>query len=75
VLLIDQLKEAYIDADLEPIDTTNYFPKILRKDYAVALGARAPGQEGTTPIRVSTRLTCVMRKAITQRTAIRRSTR
>jgi peptide/nickel transport system substrate-binding protein len=35
VLLIDQLKEVYIDGDLEPVDTTNFFPRILRKDYGV----------------------------------------
>ena len=39
VLLIDQLKEAYIDGELEPVDSTIYFPRIVRKDYSVALGA------------------------------------
>src|SRR6202022_33520 len=38
VLLIDQLKEVYVDGELEPVDTTNYFPRVLRKDYSVALG-------------------------------------
>ena len=28
VILIDQLKEVYIDGEFEPIDTTNYFPRI-----------------------------------------------
>ena len=37
VILIDQLKEVYIDGELEPIDTTNWFPKITRKDFAVGL--------------------------------------
>jgi peptide/nickel transport system substrate-binding protein len=45
VLLIDQLKEVYIDGDLEPVDTANYFPRILRKDYSVALGAGAGGND------------------------------
>ena len=45
VLLIDQLKEVYIDGDLEPVDTTNFFPRILRKDYSVALGAAAGGND------------------------------
>jgi peptide/nickel transport system substrate-binding protein len=45
VLLIDQLKEVYIDGDLEPVDTTNYSPKVLRKDYSVALGAGAGGND------------------------------
>ncbi len=37
VLLIDQLKEIYIDASLEPLDTTQWYPKVMRKDYTVAL--------------------------------------
>jgi peptide/nickel transport system substrate-binding protein len=42
VLLIDQLKEAYIDGELEPVDTTNFFPRILRKDYLSARDAPRP---------------------------------
>jgi peptide/nickel transport system substrate-binding protein len=45
VLLIDQLKEVYIDGDLEPVDTTNFFPRELRKDYGVALSAGAGGND------------------------------
>ena len=37
VILLDQLKEIYIDAELEPIDTTQWYPKIMRKDYTVGL--------------------------------------
>ena len=37
VILIDQLKEVYIEGDLETIDTTNWFPKIMRRDYVVGL--------------------------------------
>ncbi len=37
VILIDQLKKIYIDADLEPLDTTQWYPKVMRKDYTVAL--------------------------------------
>src|SRR5215470_2112997 len=33
VLLIDQLKQIYIDGELEIIDTSLYYPKILRKDF------------------------------------------
>ena len=33
VILIDQLKEIYIDGELDPIETANWFPKIYRKDY------------------------------------------
>jgi peptide/nickel transport system substrate-binding protein len=45
VILIDQLKEVYFDGELETIDTTVYFPKILRKDYAVALSASGSGPD------------------------------
>jgi peptide/nickel transport system substrate-binding protein len=37
VILADQLKEIYIDGQLETIDTTNWFPKVMRKDYTVGL--------------------------------------
>jgi peptide/nickel transport system substrate-binding protein len=37
VILIDQLKEIYIDGDLEPLDTTQWYPRVMRKDYTVAL--------------------------------------
>jgi peptide/nickel transport system substrate-binding protein len=37
VILIDQLKEIYMDGELEPVDTTNWYPKVMRKDYKVGL--------------------------------------
>ena len=37
VILIDQLKEIYIDGELEPIDTANWYPKVIRKDFTVGL--------------------------------------
>ena len=43
VILIDQLKEIWIDAELEVIETANWFPKIVRKDYAVGLNLTASG--------------------------------
>jgi peptide/nickel transport system substrate-binding protein len=45
VLLIDQLKQAYIDAELEPVDTTAYFPKIRRKDFTVGLNLQTSGPD------------------------------
>jgi peptide/nickel transport system substrate-binding protein len=36
VILIDQLKHVYIDAELEPIETAVYQTKVARKDYAIA---------------------------------------
>jgi peptide/nickel transport system substrate-binding protein len=37
VILIDQLKEIHIDGQLEPIDTAQWLPRVMRKDYTVAL--------------------------------------
>jgi peptide/nickel transport system substrate-binding protein len=45
VLLIDQLKEVYIDGELEVIDTTVYYPKIQRKDFTVSLNNQASGPD------------------------------
>jgi peptide/nickel transport system substrate-binding protein len=39
VILIDQLKEIYIDGTLDTVETANWHRKITRKDYAVALNA------------------------------------
>ena len=41
VILIDQMKEIYIDGELEAVETANWFPKIARKDYM--LGANLTG--------------------------------
>jgi peptide/nickel transport system substrate-binding protein len=45
VILIDQLKEVYFDGELETIDTTVYFPKLLRKDYTVGLNGAQSGPD------------------------------
>jgi peptide/nickel transport system substrate-binding protein len=45
VLLIDQLKQVYIDGELEEIDTPQYYPKILRKDFKVALNLQPSGPD------------------------------
>jgi peptide/nickel transport system substrate-binding protein len=37
VVLIGQLKEIYIDAVLNPIDTTQWYPLLMRKDYTVGI--------------------------------------
>jgi len=37
VILIDQLKSIFIDGELDPVETANWFPKITRKDYQVGL--------------------------------------
>jgi len=37
VILIDQLKNIYIDAELDVVETANWFSKVARKDYALGL--------------------------------------
>ena len=37
VILIDQLKQIYIDGELETIDTTQWYPKVARKDFSVGM--------------------------------------
>jgi peptide/nickel transport system substrate-binding protein len=49
VILIDQLNEIYFDGELEPIDTTSYFPRIRRKDFTVGLSLQ-PGGPDPDPI-------------------------
>jgi peptide/nickel transport system substrate-binding protein len=45
VILIDQLKGVYIDGELETIDTTNWFPKVMRRDYIVGLTGAGSGPD------------------------------
>jgi peptide/nickel transport system substrate-binding protein len=37
VILIDQLKQIYMDGELDMVETANWFSKIARKDYTVGL--------------------------------------
>ncbi|MBS0518318.1 MAG: ABC transporter substrate-binding protein [Proteobacteria bacterium] len=43
VILIDQLKKVYIEAELEPIDTTVWYTKIQRKDYQLGMNLTGVG--------------------------------
>jgi peptide/nickel transport system substrate-binding protein len=43
VIAIDQLKEIYIDGTLETIETANWFPKVIRKDYTVGVNVSETG--------------------------------
>ena len=43
MILIDQLKEIYIDGELETVETANWHPKVTRKDYTVALNVTGSG--------------------------------
>ncbi len=36
-ILIDQLKSVFIDAEMETIETANWIPKMVRKDYTLAI--------------------------------------
>jgi peptide/nickel transport system substrate-binding protein len=37
VVLIDQLKQIYIDAELDPVDTTQWYPTLMRKNYKIGM--------------------------------------
>ena len=41
IILIDQLKEIYVDGELAPIDTVSWFPTMYRKDYQIGYGFSA----------------------------------
>ena len=43
VILIDQLKAIWIDAELEPVETANWFPKVARKDYQIGVNVTGSG--------------------------------
>jgi peptide/nickel transport system substrate-binding protein len=43
VILMDQLKEIYIDGTLNPIDTTQWYPTVMRKDYTLAFTVSETG--------------------------------
>src|SRR5947208_4048865 len=36
-ILIDQLKEIWIEAELDAVETASWVPKLIRKDFTVAL--------------------------------------
>jgi peptide/nickel transport system substrate-binding protein len=43
VILIDQLREVYIDAELEVVESATWFPKVYRKDYKIGLNLTGAG--------------------------------
>src|SRR5712672_3381415 len=43
VILLSQLREVYIDAELETVDTTQWYPKVMRKDFTVGLSVTEAG--------------------------------
>jgi peptide/nickel transport system substrate-binding protein len=42
-VLIGQLHEIYMDAELEPVDTTQWYPRLLRKEFTVGLNVTETG--------------------------------
>jgi peptide/nickel transport system substrate-binding protein len=49
VILIGQLKEIYIDGELEPVDTTQWYPRLMRKDYKVGLNVTETAVDDPDP--------------------------
>ena len=43
VILIDQLREIYIDGELETVESATWFPKVYRKDYKIGLNLTGAG--------------------------------
>jgi peptide/nickel transport system substrate-binding protein len=43
VILIDQLKDIYVDGTLNPIDTTQWYPTVIRKDYTLEFTVTGTG--------------------------------
>jgi peptide/nickel transport system substrate-binding protein len=48
-ILIDQLKEIWIDGELETIETANWVPKLIRHDYTVAQSASGSAVDDPDP--------------------------
>ncbi len=42
-ILISQLREIYMDPELDPVDTTQWYPRIMRKDFTVGLNVTETG--------------------------------
>lgn len=68
VLLTDQLKEVFVDGELEIVETASWFPKVARKDYMI--GANLTGGASMIPTSNCTRITAVVRHATTPAIAI-----
>jgi peptide/nickel transport system substrate-binding protein len=49
VILIDQLKQVYMDGVLDPLDTTQWYPKLMRKDYTVGLNVTETAVDDPDP--------------------------
>jgi peptide/nickel transport system substrate-binding protein len=49
VILISQLKEIYIDGVLDPLDTTQWYPRLTRKDYTVGVNVTETAVDDPDP--------------------------
>jgi peptide/nickel transport system substrate-binding protein len=49
IILIDQLKAIYIDGELDPIETANWFSRAIRKEYAIGLNLTASAVDDPDP--------------------------
>src|SRR5215472_8691886 len=49
VILIDQLKQIYMDGVLDPVDTTQWYPKLMRKDYTLGLNVTETAVDDPDP--------------------------
>src|SRR5690348_3342406 len=43
IVAISQLREVYVDAELDLVDTANWFPRVMRKDYKLGLDVSTGG--------------------------------
>ena len=50
VILIDHLREIYIDAKLDPIDTTQWYPVLTRRDYKVGMNVVEVAVDDPDPV-------------------------
>jgi peptide/nickel transport system substrate-binding protein len=50
VILIDQLKEIDIDGELETVDTTQWYPKVQRRDFRVGMVVSENGLDDPDPL-------------------------
>ena len=49
VILISQFKEIYIDGVLDPLDTTQWYPRLTRKDYTVGVNVTETAVDDPDP--------------------------
>ena len=50
IILIDQIKSIYIDAELDVVDTAQWFPKVARKDYTLGLNLTGNARRRSRPV-------------------------